>query len=290
MTERRRHTGPKGVGWRGPGVTEVRAAAGRRRRGLRGGVALAGVYAAAVLGTGLTAGHPVRPLFDGAGIQTPYRWVKPPWYVGSANVKPTAGHTDITFVNGVSPLIGVNSPDAQVIINLPAGALPAHAGDNVVRATFTPVDPAKVAKVAKPNRADGNAYRVDMTYQPSGAPVTRTVTSGNIVMVVPDEAAKMLFSPDGKQWDELPTQTLGDPNTVGSAFNTPGYYLVDTALPPFLNPNKGSTTKRTVGIVLVVVALVLLLGYVLPTALRRSRAAPTPTRGRPTRTVKRRRR
>jgi hypothetical protein len=265
----------------------VTAAGGRRV--LRAGLALAALYAVAVVATGLTAGHPVRPLLDGASTNTPYRWVKPPWYVGSANVKPAAGHTDIAFVNGVSPLIGVNSPDAQMIINLPAGALPAHAGDTTVRATFTPLDPAKLGKVPKPNRADGNAYRVDMTYQPSGAPVTRTVSSGNVVMVVPDEAAKMLFSADGKQWDELPTQTLGDPNTVGSAFNTPGYYLVGTALPEFTNPNKGKGTKRTVGIVLVVVAVVLLLGYVLPTALRR-RAAPVPTRGRPTRTVKRRRR
>jgi hypothetical protein len=263
---------------------------GRRGRGLRAGVALAGLYAAVVLATGLAVGHPVRPLFDGAGITTPYRWVNPPWYVGSANVKPTAGHTDITFVNGVSPLIGVNSPDSQIIVNLPAGALPAHAGDNVVRASFTPVDPAKVGKVAKPDRADGNAYRIDMTYQPSGAPVTRTVSSGNIVMVVPDEAAKMLFSPDGKEWTELPTQVLGDPNTVGSAYNTPGYYLVETALPPFANPNKGSTTKRTLGIVLVVAAVVLLLGYVLPTALRRSRAARSEGPDRRTRTVTRRRR
>jgi len=263
---------------------------GRRRRRLGIGVGLAGLYGAVVLATGLTVGHPVRPLFDGAGVTTPYRWVKPPWYVGSANVKPTAGHTDITFVNGVSPLIGVNSPDSQVIINLPAGALPAHAGDNVVRASFTPLDPAKVGKVAKPNRPDGNAYRVDMTYQPSGAPVTRMVSSGNIVMVVPDEAAKMLFSPDGKQWTELPTQILGDPNTVGSAFNTPGYYLVDTAIPAFANPNAGKGTKRTVGVVLVVVAVVLLLGYVVPTALRRSRAAQAEAAGRRTRTVKRRRR
>ncbi len=261
-----------------------------RRRGLRAGGALAGLYVAVVLATSLTTGHPVRPLFDGAGVTTPYRWVKPPWYVGSTNVKPTAGHTDITFENGVSPLIGVNSPDAQVILTLPAGALPSHAGDNVVRATFTPLDPKKFAKPPAGKRPDGNAYRVDMTYQPSGAPVTRTVNSGNVVMVVPDEADKMLFSADGKQWDELPTHTLGDPNTVGSAYNTPGYYLVDTALPEFTNPNKSSGTKRTLGIVLVVVAVVLLLGYVLPTALRRSRVAHAGRPGRPTRTVKRRRR
>ena len=234
---------------------------------------LAAVYAAVVVATSVTAGHPVRPLFDGASTNTPYQWVKPPWYVGSANVKPTPGHTDIPFENGVSPLIGVNSPDAQVILNLPQGALPSHPGDTAVRASFTPIDPKKVAKPPGDMRADGNAYRVEMTYQPSGAPVTKTVTSGNVVMVVPDEAEKMLFSVDGKEWDELPTHTLGDPNTVGSAFNTPGYYLVGTALPEFTNPNKGKDTKRVVGIVLVVVAVALLLGYVLPSALRRSRAA-----------------
>ena len=249
------------------------------RRGLRAGVALAGLYAAAVLATGLLTGHPARPLFDGASTNTPYQWVKPPWYVGSVNVKPTVSHTDIAFANGVSPLTGVNSADAQIILNLPQGSLPSHAGDTAVRATFTPLDPKKLAKPPGDMRADGNAYRVDMTYQPSGAPVTTVTTSGNVIMVVPDEAEKMLFSLDGKSWDELPTHLLGDPNTVGSAFNKPGYYLVGTALPEFTNPNKGNSTKRVAGIVLVVVAVALLLGYVVPNALRRSRAAQSAGRG-----------
>ena len=112
-----------------------------------------------------------------------------------------------------------------------------------------------------------------MTYQPSGVPVGNTTTSGNVIMVVPDEAKDMLFSLDGKSWDTLPTHMLGDPNTVGSAFNKPGYYLVGTELPEFKNPNKGNDTKRVAGIVLVVVALALGLGLALPSALRRSRSA-----------------
>lgn len=242
-------------------------------RRLRAGAWLAVLYAAVAGVTGLWTAHPVRPLFDGAGGQMPYKWVKPPWYVGSANIKPGPSRTDITFENGVSPLIGVTSEDAQLILNLPQGALPARDGANAVRASFTPLDPKKLARPPGRMRPDGNAYRVDMTYLPSGGAVHQLTTSGNVVMVVPDEADKMLFSTDGRSWSELPTHTLGDPNTVGSAFNTPGYYLVGTTLPEFENPNKGSGTKRTVGIVMVVVAVALLLGYVLPMLLRRARAA-----------------
>jgi hypothetical protein len=245
---------------------------GRRR--LRAGVVLAGLYAVVVVATGLTTGHPVRPLFDGVGGYTPYKWVKPPWYVGSTNIKPEASSTDIAFENGTSPLVGVNSRDSQMILNLPQGALPAGpAGETAVKASFTPLDPRKLAKPPNGMRPNGNAYRVEMRYQPSGLAVGQTTTSGNVIMIVPDEAAKMLFSLDGKAWDELPSHMLGDPNTVGSVFNKPGYYLVGTTLPEFVNPEKGNGTKRVVGITLVVVSLALLLGYVLPTILRRSRAA-----------------
>jgi hypothetical protein len=247
---------------------------------IRRGLVLVGLYAAVVVATGLMSGHPVRPLFDGAGATTPYRWIRPPWYVGSTNIKPTPGHTDIAFDNGASPLTGVNSADSQIILNLPRGALPTHGADTAVRVSFTPLDPKKLGSTPNGTRPDGNAYRVEMTYQPSGAPVPTTSQSGNVIMVVPDEAEKMLFSLDGKEWDELPSHMLGDPNTVGSAFNKAGYYLVDTTLPEFQNPNQGSSTKRVVGIVLVVVAAALLLGYVGPNALRRSRAAQARATGR----------
>lgn len=239
----------------------------------RAGAALAVLYAVVVVATNLTTGHPVRPLFDGVGGSTPYKWVKPPWYVGSTNIEPEASSSDITFENGVSPLIGVTSDDAQIVLNLPQGALPAREGDTAVRASFTPLDPKKLAKLPGGMRPNGNAYRVQMSYQPSGTPFAQTATSGNVIMVVPDEAEKMLFSVDGKSWDELPTQRLGDPTTVGSAFNRPGYYIVGTLLAEFPDPNKGSGTKKTVGTVMIVVAVALLLGYVAPALLRRSWAA-----------------
>lgn len=229
-----------------------------RQRSLRIGAVLAALYATVVVATSLTTGHPVQPLFDGAGGSTPYRWVKPPWYI-TANVKPEPSHTDIPFENGASPLIGVTSEDAQIILNLPQGALPPRDGDTAVRASFAPLDPKKLARPPGGLRPNGNAYRVEMAYQPSGAPLRQLTTSGNVVMVVPEEAEKLLFSNDGKSWSELPTHQLGDPNTVGSAFNTPGYYLVGTSLPEFTNPNQESATKRTAGIVMVVVAVALLL-------------------------------
>ena len=260
----------------------------------RVGGALVALYVAVVVGTHLTTGPPVRPLFDGAAGSTPYKWVKPPWYVGSVNIEPKASSSDIAFENGVSPLIGVTSDDAQMILNLPQGALPPKEGATGVRATFTPLDPKKLSKLPSPLRPNGNAYRVEMAYQPSGEPVRQTATSGNVIMVVPDEAEEMLYSVDGKSWAELPTHRLGDPTTVGSAFNKPGYYLVGTALPEFADPNKGSGTKKTVGTVMIVVALALLLGYILPSLLRRSRAAQEAEQSRrqppPSRQVKRRKR
>ena len=243
------------------------------RRLLGIGAGLAVLYGAVVFATSLTTGQPVRPLFNGAGGAIPYKWVKPPWYVSSTNIKPKPSHTDIPFENGASSLIGVTSEDAQVVLNLPQGALPPRDGATAVRASFTPLDPKKLPPPPGGMRPNGNAYRVDLAYEPSSEPLSQLTTSGNVVMVVPDEAEKMLFSVDGKSWSELPTQKLGDPTTVGSAFNTAGYYLVATSLPEFTDPNKGSGTKRTVGIVMVVVAAVLLLGYVLPAILRSSRAA-----------------
>ena len=102
---------------------------------VRVGILLAAAYVAVLVVTGV--GHPVRPLYDGAGFSVPYRWVKAPWYVGSYNVKPKELVTVIPFEDGVSALTGVSSEDSQLILNLPKGAIPARAGATGVLASIT---------------------------------------------------------------------------------------------------------------------------------------------------------
>jgi hypothetical protein len=256
------------------------------------GIALVGLYAAVVAVTGLASGHPVHPLLDGVGNTTPYRWVRPPWYVGSANVKPEPSHTDITFENGTSPLIGMTSQDAQLVLSLPEGALPSHPSDIAVRADITPLDPKKLGKTPAKLRPDGNAYKLKMTYEPSKEPLTTTTVPGNIILILPAAADTILYSRDGNEWDMVPTQMLGDRRsplgvatlarmTVGTSFTKTGYYLAGTSLPDFTDPNKGKNTKQIVGWILIGLAVLLVFGYAVPVVLRKARAEVATARSRP---------
>jgi hypothetical protein len=252
-------------------------------KAFRTGIALVGLYAAVVALTGLASDHPVRPLLDGVGSTTPYRWVHPPWYVGSANVKPEPSHTDITFENGTSPLMGVTSQDGQLVLSLPKGALPPHPSNTAVRAGITPVDPNKLGKTPAKLRPDGNAYKLELTYQPSKAPLTAMTLPGNIVLIVPAAADTILYSRDGNGWESVPTLMLGDRRsplgvatlarlTIGASFTETGYYLAGTSLPDYTNPDKPKNTKRIVGWIVVDLALVALLGYAAPGIVRKARA------------------
>lgn len=261
-------------------------------KAFRTGIALVGLYAAVVAVTGLASGHPVHPLLDGVGNTTPYRWARPPWYVGSANVKPEPSHTDITFENGTSPLIGVTSQDGQLVLSLPQGALPPHPSDTTVRADITPLDPEKLGKTPAKLRPDGNAYKLKMTYEPSNQPLTTTNVAGNVILIVPAAADTILYSRDGKEWDMVPTQMLGDRRsplgvatlarlTVGTSFAKTGVYLVGTSVPDYTDPNKGKNTKQIVGWILIGPAVLLLFGYGVPVVLRKTRAEVATARPRP---------
>ena len=248
---------------------------------LRVGILLAAAYAGVLVVT--ATGHPVRPLYDGAGFSLPYRWVKAPWYVGSYNVTPKPSLTVIPFENGASTLSGVSSEDSQLVLNLPKGAIPARAGDTGVLASLTPVDPKKMA--AQPPeglRPNGNAYRVELSYMPSKEAVPSVAVPGNVVMVVPDDADSILYSASGKGWEKLDSHLLGDPTSVGSTFEKAGYYLGTTTLPEYKNPNKKSN-QQTLGAVFVTVALALTVGL-FAVAGRRRRSGGPPAQ--PTRTVR----
>jgi hypothetical protein len=256
-----------------------------RPKAFRTGLALAGLYAAVVALTGLASDQPVRPLLDGVGGTTPYRWVRAPWYVGAANVKPEPSHTDITFENGTSPLMAVTSQDGQLVLSLPKGALPPHPSDTSVRARITPLDPTRLGKTPAKLRPDGNAYKLEMTYEPSKARLTTMTLAGNIVLIVPVAADTILYSRDGKGWEGMPTVMLGDRRsplgvatlarlTIGGSITETGYYLAGTSLPDYTKPDQPKNTKRIAGWIVVDVALVALLGYAAPGIVRKVRARP----------------
>ena len=65
--------------------------------------------------------------------------------------------------------------------------------------------------------ANGNAYRVEMTYRPGDGPIGALPKPGNVVLSVPDPGVAVLFSPDGQTWQRLPTQQLVGPTTLGAS-------------------------------------------------------------------------
>ena len=246
------------------------------RRPIITGVAAVAVYVVAVVATlGLTGStHRVRPLFEGFTPPPPYQWVKPPAEFKAGNQKPKGSTTEIAMGADGSLENGVNSQDGQFLINLPANAIPAHGTDTKVVARMTPLDPATLGPVLSGLRPDGNAYRLQLTYQPSGTAAPPLAKPGNVILTTPDPTAILLFSPDGKTWERLQAQPVGA-GTVGGQLKEAGYYLgaeTGTAAPK----SNGSGTGRTLLVagVTALLAVGLFFGPMIGRRLRRGKSAP----------------
>jgi hypothetical protein len=227
------------------------------RRGLLGAAALAAYVIVAVATVRLTDHH-VRPLFEGIGPAPPYQWVDPPREFASGNVKPHAVEREVVLVPIGSPLTSISSGDAQVVVNLPDGAVPPREGDTAVVVTFEPLAPTTLAPPPPGLRADGNAYRVAFAYKPSGQAVATVAKPGNIVMGLPEPGETLLWSADGKRWERVATQPVGGPTTLGTRFERAGYYL-GAAAPT--TEGKESSTGRIIAVIAIVVGVALALGF-----------------------------
>ena len=263
------------------------------RTRLLGGVALLAYLVACVATLRLT-GHHVRPLFEGIGPPPVYRWVDPPPEFKVGNVPPEGARRELPLGEKGSSLSSLPSGDAQAVVNLPEGAVPAKAGDTVAVVEFDPLAPRGLGPVPAGLEADGNVYRVTISYGPSGQAVPTVAKPGNFVMSLPHGGVAILWSADGKQWQRLPTQEVGAPTTLGVQFERAGYYLgASTPIPP-------AQKKNDIGTVILLVAIVgglaLALGFLpvlfhrvvsgraaeeKPTAKLSARSQNTPATGRP---------
>jgi hypothetical protein len=249
------------------------------RRGARGafaiGVAVIAVYLLVAVVT--SRDHHVRPLYDGFAPPEQYRWVDPPAFFAAGNRQPSSVHATLDLRPSGSRAAGVATPDGQALLDLGEGAVRAHAHDTHVAVSISPLAASGVSHPPAGLRANGNVYRVSMTYEPSGVVVAGPVRATTMQLVTPEVGTALAVAsrPHGA-WRVVPSSAVPPKNTAVTArLAEPGYYLDLTNLPQLVGPASSSASSSNAWWIAaltgaVVVALVV-LGLVL--ARRRTRGA-----------------
>lgn len=253
-----------------------------RRWGWAGaGLALLYVVVAAL--TGQLASRPVLPLFDGFAPPAPYAWVNPPPERAGDNVVPKPVARDLPLAPDGVAATNASTDDAQAIVGLDKGSVPAHPPDTGVTVRIIPGDAGALGPLPPGLRVVSNAYRVELVYLPSGTPLSRLAAKGTVALTAADAGDRMLFSPDGQTWQEVTFRPYGADHGVFTELETPGWFVVASSGGAASSGGGGSGAWRTALLVLAGVApvigaiLVLRLPSPVPVA-RPSRPAPARSR------------
>jgi hypothetical protein len=248
-------------------------------RGLSAGLALAIVYVLVALATPHLTGRPLLPLFDGFAPPAAYAWVNPPPEFAKDNRKPADASQDVALAPDGSTASNATTADGQAIAGLDNGSAPAHFPDTTVQVRVTPVDPATLGRLPPGLRAEGNAYQVAFTYRPSGQALTALAKPGTIALTAAAPPSALLFSADGKTWQDTNARPFGASNGLFAALDAPGYYVPASHNPARAGTGQGGGTSPT-PVVLVVVAVALALGLFVAVhgRSRRSRRSRRPRR------------
>jgi hypothetical protein len=225
----------------------------RLARGHRLGLAVvAAVYLAAcvvILGVGH---HPLRPLYEGIGPAPPYRWVNPPAQFKATNIQPIPVTQTLQLTSKGSTQTGVATPEGQLVLSFPTGAIPPSPGDTSATVSITPLDPAKLGPLPPGLYADGNAYLVEVSYRPSGTRVTAAAKPVDAIIATPVPSVALLSSPDGKTWHRIPDHHIPRQAAVATTLVAFGHLLTASNVPVVIKPVGGGSR----------VALVVVLGLV----------------------------
>jgi hypothetical protein len=183
-------------------------------------------YVATATVTAWVVHEPARPLYDATGVTPiPYRWVRPPTEFSVDNVRPTSLQTDVAPGSTVQ----AGTSDGQAVLSIPRGALPPRTGDVSVAINVIPVDPATLHRLPDGLAADGNAYKVSFTYEPSGTALPSTAAPFDIVLREPQFGLtdhNVMLTPSTTQtWRQLASVQSGTVNRAAVS-DQAGYYLI----------------------------------------------------------------
>lgn len=254
-----------------------------RRRPLAAGLAAAALYLVVALLTPHLTGRTLRPLFDGFAPPAPYAWVNPPPEFAKDNKKPADASQDVKLDPGGSVASNSTTADGQAIAGLDNGSVAAHFPDTAVRVKVTPLDPGTLGPLPAGLRPEGNAYQITLAYQPSGQAVTTLAKPGTVALTGAAPVTALLYSADGKTWQDINGRPFGDSNGLFAQLTAPGYYLSASHNAPRAGTSKGGSSGALVGVGIAVgvVVVAIVIGVFLSRRGRGGRGGGGKGGGRP---------
>jgi hypothetical protein len=241
----------------------------RRRLALLAGVGVVALYRVGAAVSGRASILARRPLLDGLAPPTPYRWVNPPLELAASNKPPASTRFTLELTAQGSRLGAFSTSDGQINLVLSEGAVPARPGQRSVAVAVDPVDPATLGPVPSGLVGAGNAYRIQASYQPSGAEVEALGGQSSVGLVYPllttavadPGGHQVLSSADGRAWEALPSTDTPGTHQVSAGLTRTGYVQVGVA--PAAAGSGGDPRNRILligtGIAAVIVAAALVL-------------------------------
>ena len=244
----------------------------RNRRVIATGSAIVAVYLGVLAVTVLVRDAHIRPLYDGFAPPNSYSWVDPPAFFASGNAKPAGMSAVVTLGPTGSNAAGVATPDGQFVIDIARDAIARHGSDREIKVEITPVDPKGLAPVPLGLRANGNAYRVHMTYEPSNTAVRAVVKPGTMLVELPEVGTRLFRSATGHNWATLTALPVSSTQlSLSAQFGGPAYYVAATDLPELAGASRQSSRRSLVlgAAVAVLAVLILLTAFVVARRRRR---------------------
>jgi len=192
------------------------------------GLAAAALYLAAVASTWPLA--PIRILYEGEAPPLSYRWVHPPAELSQDNQPPESGRGQIALSLQGSPSTSIVADDGQAGVIFRFGAIASRAGATSAQVKVVPLDPATLPRPPSGLRVDGNAYRVDATYN-TGEPVVLRMPM-TVVLRYPRHATMLLRLTD-ETWTTLDAHIVpGSLQIFAGTDHTGVFAAVGPAGPP----------------------------------------------------------
>lgn len=149
---------------------------------------------------------PVRILYEGDAPPPPYHWVRPPANLAAGNQPAPLGNGRIVLAPAGSRPASIATDDAQAVAVFPEGAIESRAGESRIDVRIIPLDPGAIGAPPAGFRYDGNAYRVEAAYVPSGRPVALR-QAASVILRYPIHSDE-IFRRDAQVWTPLRAEVV----------------------------------------------------------------------------------